>query len=74
MIGRGLGLITRSNFYVPQVNLPGSMATFVTPAGIPIPVAVAALHGSGAPNMNSLMPILLIGGGLVLMMMMMGKK
>jgi hypothetical protein len=38
MIGRGglirrngLGLLTSSNFYVPQVNLPGSMASFVTP-------------------------------------------
>jgi hypothetical protein len=30
MIGRGLGLITSSSFYAPQVNLPGSMASFVT--------------------------------------------
>jgi hypothetical protein len=29
----GLGLITSSNFFMPQVNLPGSMASFVTPAG-----------------------------------------
>ena len=28
MVG-GLGLISSSNFYVPQVNLPGSMASFV---------------------------------------------
>jgi hypothetical protein len=43
---RGLGLITSSNFYVPQVNLPGNMASFVTPAGIPIvSVSGSALHG-----------------------------
>lgn len=48
----GLGLITSSNFYVPQVNLPGSMASFVTPAGIPVPVAVpaAGMKGLGAMN------------------------
>ena len=33
---RGLGLITSSNFYVPQANLPGSMASFVTPAAIAV--------------------------------------
>ena len=44
----GMGLISSSNFYVPQVNLPGSMASFVTPAGIPVPVPVAAgMHGLG---------------------------
>ena len=31
---RGFGLITSSNFFVPQVNLPGSMASFVLPAGV----------------------------------------
>lgn len=34
----GFGLITSSNFFVPQVNLPGSMVTFVRPAGIPVPI------------------------------------
>jgi hypothetical protein len=29
-------MIGSSSFYVPQVNRPGSMATFVTPASIPI--------------------------------------
>jgi hypothetical protein len=29
-------LISPSNFFVPQVNLPGSMATFVMPAGVPV--------------------------------------
>jgi hypothetical protein len=41
---RGLGLITSSNFFVPQVNVPGSMASFVTPAAIPIS-AIAANGG-----------------------------
>jgi hypothetical protein len=36
----GFGLISSSNFYVPQVNLPGSMASFVMPAAIPAPVVV----------------------------------
>lgn len=51
----GLGLISSSNFYVPQVNLPGSMATFVTPAGVTgaIPVVPAAgMKGLGAPQFN----------------------
>jgi hypothetical protein len=38
----GLGIITSSSFWVPQVNMPGSMATFVQPAGIPAPVLVPA--------------------------------
>jgi hypothetical protein len=49
----GMGLISSSNFYVPQVNLPGSMASFVTPAGVTgaIPIAPTttstAMHGLG---------------------------
>ena len=43
----GMGLITSSNFFVPQVNLPGSMASFVTPAGIPAPVVVPATAMKG---------------------------
>ena len=49
----GMGLISSSNFYVPQVNLPGSMASFVTPAGIPAPVVIpaTAMRGLGqAPS------------------------
>ena len=36
MVG-GLGLITASNFYLPQVNVPGSMGTFILPAAVPVP-------------------------------------
>lgn len=47
----GMGLISSSNFYVPQVNLPGSMASFVTPAGvtgaIPVVPTSAGMHGLG---------------------------
>lgn len=47
----GMGMITSSNFYTPQVNMPGSMASFVTPAGvtaaIPVIPTAAALHGLG---------------------------
>jgi hypothetical protein len=47
----GMGLLTSSNFYVPQVNLPGSMASFVTPAGIPVPVvAPTGMRGLGVMN------------------------
>jgi hypothetical protein len=43
MLGRGgLGLITSSNFFVPQVNQPGSMASFVLPAAVPVAPAQAA--------------------------------
>ena len=35
VVRRGLGLITSSNFFVPQVNPPGSMAGFVRPASAP---------------------------------------
>jgi hypothetical protein len=38
----GLGLITGSNFYTPQVNEPGSMASFYTPAGVTAAVRVPA--------------------------------
>jgi hypothetical protein len=43
----GMGLITSSNFFVPQVNVPGSMASFVAPAAIPAAAAVAAPAASG---------------------------
>ena len=36
-----LGLITTSNFFVPQVNVPSSMATFVPPAAISAAIPVA---------------------------------
>ena len=51
----GLGLISSSNFYVPQVNLPGSMASFVTPAGVTgaIPVVPASgMSGIGGPQFS----------------------
>jgi hypothetical protein len=47
----GMGLITGSNFYVPQANLPGSMASFYLPAAIPTAPAVvpaAGMNGLGA--------------------------
>ena len=48
MLGNGgLGLITSSNFFVPQVNLPGSMAAFVPPAAVVSPVAVPMTTGLG---------------------------
>lgn len=47
--GSGMGLLTSSNFYVPQVNQNGSMASFVTPAGIPVPMVPATgMSGLGA--------------------------
>jgi hypothetical protein len=54
----GMGLISSSNFYVPQVNMPGSMASFVTPAGVTaaIPVVPAAaatgMSGLGGPQFS----------------------
>jgi hypothetical protein len=54
LTGNGMGLITSSNFYVPQVNQPGSMASFVTPAGIPVglPAGAAGMHGLGGPQFS----------------------
>lgn len=51
----GLGLISSSNFYVPQVNMPGSMASFVTPAGVTaaipvVPTTATGMHGLGGPQ------------------------
>lgn len=43
----GMGLITGSNFYVPQVNQPGSMASFYLPAAIPTPVVAPSGGGTG---------------------------
>ena len=59
----GLGLITPSNSFVPQVNLPGSMASFVTPAGIPAPVVVPAsgMKGLGAQPLVGLRSIRRMG-------------
>jgi hypothetical protein len=34
MLGSGLGLITSSSFFVPQVNVSSNMAAFVTPAAV----------------------------------------
>lgn len=53
----GLGLISSSNFYVPQVNMPGSMASFVTPAGITaaipmVPTTSTGMHGLGGPQFS----------------------
>ncbi len=45
--GRGMGIITPSSFYVPQVNQPGSMASFVTPAGIPVAAPSNGMGGMG---------------------------
>ena len=44
MVARGgFGLITGgSNFFVPQVNTPGSMASFVSPAAVPRQTMVVA--------------------------------
>jgi hypothetical protein len=59
----GMGLLTSSNFYVPQVNVPGSMATFVTPAGIPVPVAIpaAGMKGLGAQPITGLRSMRRVG-------------
>lgn len=43
----GLGLIAPSSFYVPQVNMPGSMSTFQVPSAVPSMVAAGGMHGLG---------------------------
>lgn len=43
---RGMGLIAPSSFYVPQVNAPGSMGSFVRPAAIG-PAYVPSAGGMG---------------------------
>jgi hypothetical protein len=60
----GLGLLSSSNFYVPQVNMPGSMASFVTPAGIPAPVVLpagAGMRGLGAAPIVGLRSLRRVG-------------
>jgi hypothetical protein len=69
-----LGLITSSNFFVPQVNVPGSMASFVAPAAVvsPVPVPVAANGAktqsiaTSAADLTSWLPLLLIAGLLMM--------
>jgi hypothetical protein len=46
MLG-SVGLISSSNFFVPQVNLSGSMAAFVPPAAISTSTALARKTGLG---------------------------
>jgi hypothetical protein len=56
MLGRGgFGLISTSNFYVPQVNLPGSMASFVRPAVIPISAPLVGKTGLGQIDLGASM-------------------
>ena len=47
MAARGLGLITGSNFFVLQVNLLGSMASFELPAAVPVHLAAKSGLGQG---------------------------
>ena len=42
----GMGIISPSNFYVPQVNAPGSMGRFITPAGVTSAIPVASAAGA----------------------------
>ncbi len=46
---RGMGLLSPSSFYVPQVNAPGSMGSFVRPSAVPAPYVppANAMHGLG---------------------------
>jgi hypothetical protein len=62
MLGHGgLGLISTSNFYVPQVNLPGSMAAFVRPAAIPSFVDPAAPNAIPKHGLGDIAPDILSG-------------
>ena len=47
MVGGGFGLITSSDFFVPQVNRSGSMANFVTPVGVTAAIRVPLPANSG---------------------------
>ena len=51
---KGMGILTPSNFYVPQVPVNGSMASFVAPAALPAAIPVAAgMRGINPTNMLS---------------------
>jgi hypothetical protein len=42
----GMGLIAPSSFYVPQVNVRGSMSRFLVPPGVPtVQVVKSGMHG-----------------------------
>jgi hypothetical protein len=52
MLG-GLGLISSSSFFVPQANLPDSMAAFIPPAAVvpaPVPAPVPVVPKSGSKD------------------------
>jgi hypothetical protein len=42
---RGMGILTPSSFYNPQVNQPGSMASFVTPSAVTSAIPVGTGMG-----------------------------
>ena len=51
---KGMGIITPSNFFVPQVPVNGSMASFISPAALPAAIPVAAgMRGINPTNMLS---------------------
>jgi hypothetical protein len=52
-LGRGFGLITSSSFYVPQVNLPASMAAFVPPAAVVFPPSPRGGAGDARNTWNA---------------------
>jgi hypothetical protein len=85
MLGSSLGLITGSSFFVPQVNLPGSMASFVVPAAVVSPVPVPLTTGLGQSLTDSSpifdMPSLLLAaywpyivGGVLLLIALGGRR
>jgi len=58
MLGHRLGLISSGNFFVPQVNLPGSMATFAIPAGVPVAVATPARSNDPGLPLNNMADVI----------------
>jgi hypothetical protein len=54
-----LGVITSSSFFVPQVNLPGSMASFVLPA-----IPIQAMTTNGGKTRQQLLRVIRLPRGM----------
>jgi hypothetical protein len=52
--GRGVGLLGGSNFFIPQVNIPGSMGSFMIPGNVTSAIGAAIPAAPASAGMGRL--------------------